>query len=507
MSIPPGSHGQPGQQPPSGWPAQSPYPQPGNPYQSGGYPPPPQQPPQPQAPAQQWPNYPPPPQQQAPPQQGPWAGQAPYGAPGVPPGYFPPPKPRSSFPSPAVLLPFQHWVRDKSLRNWITAVFVGLVVVPSVTLVLFGNDLNHTTQSAWVFAVYFASAWLLVLWISVRPPLVKPLMLAEVALIGLVVEAPLAVWLEDTLNSQTNNIFQCIFTVGVPEEFVKALPIALLAIIQRKWWRALTPKDYLFLGAVSGLGFGAAEAVEYVTKVIPSLVEQSVAQGLQSNSLTPEGFVQLFSAASDEVAWRFVTDPMSHAVWAGITGYFIGLAVRFARHRVWLALFGLGLTALLHGINDYVAQNTQWWWILEIIVSVLLFVAYAQAGGSIEQILNNAELAAHVAPQMGWGPPGPMGGPGGPAGAYAGAAAPPAGYNPGQGWGAPAAQAPVWNPAAGWGSSGFTPLPGYQHQQPRPAAPQNSGGWAAPPDQRLQQSQQQYPQQYPPQGGQQPPQA
>jgi RsiW-degrading membrane proteinase PrsW (M82 family) len=429
-----------------------------------------------------------------------WAGQAPYGAPGVPPGYFPPPKPRSSFPSPAVLLPFQHWLRDKSLRNWITVVFVGLVVIPSITLVLFGNDLNHTTQSAWVFAVYFASAWLLVLWIAVRPPLVKPLMLAEVAAIGLVLEAPLAVWLETSLNSQTNNIFQCIFTVGVPEEFVKALPIAVLAIIHRKWWRGLTPKDYLFLGAVSGLGFGAAEAVEYVTKVIPALVTQQVAEGLNNNTLTAGGFVQLFSSGSDEVAWRFVTDPMSHAVWAGITGYFIGLAVRFARHRVWLALFGLGLTALLHGINDYVAQNTQWWWILEIIVSVLLFVAYAQAGGSIEQILNDAELAAHVAPQMGWGPPMPPPVPGAPPVQAYVPTSPATGYHPGQGWSAPVQQAPAWNPAAGWGSSGFTPLPGYQ--QPRPAPPQ-SGGWQAPSGAQPQQPPQQ---QYPPQSGGQPPQ-
>ena len=504
MSIPPGSQGQPGPQQPSGWPNQNPYqPQPGNPYQSGYQTP--QPPPQAQQPPRPWAGYQQPPG--AP--QGAWAGQAPYGAPGVPPGYFPPPKPRSSFPSPWVLLPFQHWLRDRSLRNWITVVFVGLVVVPSITLVLFGNDLNHTTQSAWVFAVYFACAWLLVLWIAVRPPLVKPWMLALVAGIGLVLEAPLAVWLETSLNSQTNNIFQCIFTVGVPEEFVKALPIAVLAIVLRGPLKGLTPKDYLFLGAVSGLGFGAAEAVEYVTKVIPSLVEQSVAQGLQTNTLTPEGFVQLFSAASDEVAWRFVTDPMSHAVWAGITGYFIGLAVRFARHRVWLVLFGLGLTALLHGINDYVAQNTQWWWILEIIVSVLLFVAYAQAGGSIEQILNDAELAAHVAPQMGWGPPMPPPGPGVPVQAYV-ASAPATGYHPGQGWSAPSAQqAPAWNPAAGWGSSGFTPLPGYQ--QPRAAAPQPAphqapGGWAAPSADPRPQPQQPPQQQYPPQSGQYPPQ-
>jgi hypothetical protein len=31
--------------------------------------------------------------------------------------------------------------------------------------------------------------------------------------------------------------------------------------------------------------------------------------------------------------WRFLTDPISHACWAGIAGYFIGLAVQRPRPR------------------------------------------------------------------------------------------------------------------------------------------------------------------------------
>ena len=434
MTTPPGPAGPQGQgqgqpqgpqQPPQGygWPGPPQYPGPGQQQFQQPY----------QQPYQQYPGPPPP---QLPP---------PYGAGPMGGHPFAPPRPprptHTAFPSPAILLPFQRWLRDRSLRNWITVLFVALVVVPSFALVVF-PDLSQTSESSWTFALYFASAWLLVLWISVRPPMVKPLMLAEVAVIGLVLEAPIAVWLERTLHAETSNIFSSVFTVGVPEEFAKALPIAVLAYVHRASWSSQTPKDYLFLGAVSGLAFGAAEAVEYITKVIPSEMTAAAQQGASP--------AEVVLASISQGSWRFVTDPMSHAIWAGITGYFIGLAVRFTRHRVWLAVFGLLLTAVLHGINDYVAGH--FWWIIEIIVSVLLFVAYSQAGGVIEQDLSAAEDAVANMPRQPQGGPAP--------GPWPGAPAQPA-------WGQP--QQPAWNPASGWGTTGFTPLPGYQ--LPPPAWP------------------------------------
>jgi RsiW-degrading membrane proteinase PrsW (M82 family) len=375
--------------------------------------------------------------------------------------------PHTALPSPAVLVPFHRWLRDRSLRNWITVLFVALVVVPSFALVVF-PDLSQAKQSSWAFALYFAGAWLLVLWISVRPPMVRPLMLAEVAVIGLVVEAPIAVWLERTLHADTTHIFASIFTVGLPEEFAKALPIAVLAYVHRSRWSSLTPKDYLFLGAVSGLAFGAAEAVEYVTKVIPAELTVAAAQGA-----TPADVVL---ASITQGSWRLVTDPMSHAIWAGITGYFIGLGIRYTRHRIWLAGFGLLLTAVLHGINDYVAGH--FWWIIEIVVSVLLFMAYSQAGGVIEQDLSAAERAARAQQ-----PPGPAPGspypaapyPAHPAAPYLAAGYQPAPYPGNAGWAQPVAQ--PWNPAGGWGSSGFTPLPGQQRSAATPyQPPADSGG-------------------------------
>jgi RsiW-degrading membrane proteinase PrsW (M82 family) len=496
MTVPPGPDQPPrgyGAPQPGGHPAQPPQgqqpgygaPQQPQPPQPPQHQPPQyqQQPAQPQAwgqPAQ--PQYQQPYQQ--PQQQQGWGQQPPppppYGQSGGYPAqqpYFPQLPRQAVHFNPVMLLPIHHWIRDRSLRNWITILFVALVVVPSITLVYVGDDVSKISRSTWAFAIYFACAWLLVLWIAVRPPMVRPMMLLEVGLIGLIFEAPLAIWLEKKLETPNQNLFSYIFTVGLPEEFVKILPIVVLGLILKNVWGPLTPKDYLFLGAVSGLAFGAAEAVQYINVYIPSnsgeIATAAANQGADPNSIGQ--YIAMTSIQSG--SWRFVTDPMSHAVWAGISGYFVGLAFQHRRY-FWLALVGLGLTSLLHGINDDVAGH--WFWIVEIVVSVLLFMAYVQAGGVIEQQLTEADEAhARQAGQYGH-----------PAGAYAmpmqqPMGAPGWGQNPPPpapgttgGW-APTGStgsypaAPTWNPAAGWGHSGFTQLPGYRPpnsgQQPPPA--------------------------------------
>jgi RsiW-degrading membrane proteinase PrsW (M82 family) len=379
--------------------------------------------------------------------------------------------------NPAMLLPIHHWLRDRSLRNWITILFVALVVVPSITLVYVGSDTSKIGQSTWAFAIYFACAWLLVLWISIRPPMVRPMMLLQIGLIGLIFEAPLAIWLEKKLETPNQNLLSYIFTVGLPEEFVKILPVVVLGLVLRQVWGPLTPKDYLFLGAVSGLAFGAAEAVQYINVYIPGQAGQIAVEAAQQGA-DPNSLGQFIASTSIQSgSWRFVTDPMSHAVWAGISGYFVGLAFQHRRY-FWLAFVGLGLTSVLHGINDDVAGH--WFWIVEIVISVLLFMAYVQAGGVIEQQLSRAD-EAHERHGPGYGgyPAGvyampmqqPMGAPawGQPAGAAAQGAGqhpgPMGGWSPG-GYGSGAfPAAPNWNPAAGWGQSGFTQLPGYRVQQ------------------------------------------
>jgi len=86
-----------------------------------------------------------------------------------------------------------------------------------------------------------------------------------------------------------------------------------------------------------------------------------------------------------DFVWRFVTDPISHACWAGLTGYFIGLAVT-GRHR-WYAVgwIGLAAAAILHGLNDWSRVNGHPLWIVVVLVSGVLFLGYAKVGSRGDQ--------------------------------------------------------------------------------------------------------------------------
>ena len=264
------------------------------------------------------------------------------------------------------LVPLRHWARDPALRSWPVLLLIALVCVPPIALVM----LNHPTPAtvrdiAWIFAVYFAVAWLLLLGVIVRPQHVSRAMLAAIAVVGVVTQAPTAIFLETQLHAGTSSLLD-IFTIGLPEELAKAIPIVVVAWIWRRYWHTQTPRDYLFLGAVSGLVFGAAEVVHYFTDVLGST--SGHASGLNLQTLTIQ------------YIWRFLTDPIDHACWAGIAGYFIGLAITSPHRDYWIGLIGIGIAAVLHGLNDWNPINSHPAWVLITLISVLLFLGYARAG-------------------------------------------------------------------------------------------------------------------------------
>ena len=269
------------------------------------------------------------------------------------------------------LVPVRHWARDPALRSWPVLLLIALVCVPPIALVLLNNPTEAKLHaSAWIFATYFAVAWLLLLGVIVRPQHVHRAMLAAIAVIGIVTQAPTAIFLETQLHSSTGSLLD-VFTIGIPEELAKAIPIVAVAWIWRREWHTQTPRDYLFLGAVSGLVFGAAEAVHYFTNVLGSL--SGNVNGLDLQDLTIQ------------YIWRFLTDPIDHAMWAGITGYFIGLAITGPVRKYSVGFVGIAIAAVLHGLNDWNPINAHPAWVLITLISVLLFLGYARAGAWLPQ--------------------------------------------------------------------------------------------------------------------------
>jgi RsiW-degrading membrane proteinase PrsW (M82 family) len=217
-------------------------------------------------------------------------------------------------------------------------------------------------------------------------------MLVLVTAIALATQVPLAVTLEVDLHAETAGLGPSIYSVGLPEELAKAIPVLAVALIYRFYLRLeLAPRDYLFLGAVSGLVFGASEVVHYFT--VNGLAEfyltvQSALPEIQrllvaGHSAPDSVFAVLIGPVRYFVldfVWRFLTDPITHACWAGLTGYFIGLAAS-GRHRWYtVSWIGLAAAAILHGLNDWSLVNGHLLWILVTLVSAILFLGYAKVG-------------------------------------------------------------------------------------------------------------------------------
>jgi RsiW-degrading membrane proteinase PrsW (M82 family) len=272
--------------------------------------------------------------------------------------------------------------------------FLALICVPSIALLILGPNPSASTfdHVAWIFAAYFAVAWLLLLGFIIRPEHVTKTVLVLVTAIALATQVPLAVTLEADLHANTAGLGPSIYSVGLPEELAKAIPVLAVALIYRLFGRRpLAPRDYLFLGAVSGLVFGASEVVHYFTvngvaqfyltvqAALPSIQQLIITGHSAPDSLFAVliGPVRYFIL---EFVWRFVTDPISHACWSGLTGYFIGLAAT-GRHR-WYAVgwIGLAAAAILHGLNDWSRVNGHWLWIVITLVSGVLFLGYAKVG-------------------------------------------------------------------------------------------------------------------------------
>ncbi len=299
------------------------------------------------------------------------------------------------------LFPLGDWIRHHSLRSWPVILFLLLIIVPSIALVVLGSPTRTTFDvAAWLFAAYYALAWLLLLGVIIRPDHVTRPMLLLLVAIALVTQVPLAVALEQALHSSTAALGTSIVTVGIPEELAKAIPILVIALIYRRS-HGLLPRDYLFLGAVSGLVFGASEVVRYFTvngvvqfyltvrSSIPS-IERLINTGHSAPTALFAALLSPVLLFIIEFVWRFLTDPITHACWSGLTGYFIGLAATSRYRWYQVGWIGLAMAAILHGLNDWSQVNGHPVWILVVIVSGVLFLGYARVGARQDQQFTEA---------------------------------------------------------------------------------------------------------------------
>ncbi len=275
-----------------------------------------------------------------------------------------------------ILVPMGAWLRDPAMRQWPRLVVTAYALAPLVLLIVLQHNADLVTLG-WVYCLYVAPLWALVFWFLIRPGPLGRLHLIVVAIIiaaeFVLIPALTLPW-EHALAPPTTShgLFGWVIGVGLPEELTKALPVMVLAIVLLKVRHIkLDVRMWMFLGALSGLFFGAYEASKvYVPNAILAIARGS-AFGIP------------------EFAERVFVDGLQHALWAGIAGFFIGLGTNYRRQRIPLWLLGIAVPMVLHGLNDWILTwpsiSAEWGWILIQAFSLFLFLGYTASAPAIEK--------------------------------------------------------------------------------------------------------------------------
>jgi RsiW-degrading membrane proteinase PrsW (M82 family) len=271
------------------------------------------------------------------------------------------------------LIPVQSWLHDRGWRQGLRLLIIPYALLPLIFLQIFSTS-TSLSSPGWAYSLYIAPLWLLTFWYLIRPPQIGKL---EIGIgIGIVIWT--IAWLH-AVTIYLNNHFANPRTipgslvVGYNEEITKALPVLVAAIlVLRVRKQKLDPRTWFLMGTVAGLTFG--------------IVEQSI--------YTPAALLQIHGAhAVSEAdvgvlsfAFRVFVDGFQHAVWAGVSGFFIGIAINYRRRRIPLLLLGISIPAILHALNDYTLTifSTVWVGVLVQALSLLLFLGYTLSASTIE---------------------------------------------------------------------------------------------------------------------------
>jgi RsiW-degrading membrane proteinase PrsW (M82 family) len=280
-----------------------------------------------------------------------------------------------------ILFPIQSWLHDPGWRQGLRLLVIAYALLPLIFLALLSSS-GDLSAPGWAYSLYVAPLWLMGFWMLIRP--------GHVGKREIWVAIGIVVWTLIWINVVTINInaalhikgsihFGQALVIGFNEELTKALPV-LLAGLFLLWYRKvkLDVRMWMFLGTVAGLTFGIAEQAFYTSTDIVGIHEA------QSNNEAVTGALAF--------AERIFVDGFQHAVWAGIAGFFIGMALNYGRRRVQLVILGITVPAVLHALNDYLASSSVWLVILIQAASLLLFLGYTLSAASIEQRVRETPL-------------------------------------------------------------------------------------------------------------------
>jgi RsiW-degrading membrane proteinase PrsW (M82 family) len=280
-----------------------------------------------------------------------------------------------------ILFPIQSWLHDSGWRQGLRLLVIAYALLPLIFLALLSNS-SDLSSPGWAYSLYIAPLWGMGFWMLIRP--------GRVGKQEVVVAAGIVVWTLAWINIVTINVndslhlsgsiaFIPALVVGFNEEITKALPVLLAGLFLLKYRSVkLDVRMAMFLGTVAGLTFGVAEQAFYTKNDII---------GINQAKFANDAITAVLSFAE-----RIFVDGFQHAVWAGIAGFFIGMALNYRRRRVQLVILGVAVPAVLHALNDLFAGSSIWLVIIVQAASLLLFLGYTMSAAAIEQRVRETPL-------------------------------------------------------------------------------------------------------------------
>jgi RsiW-degrading membrane proteinase PrsW (M82 family) len=283
-----------------------------------------------------------------------------------------------------ILIPVRSWLHNPGWRQGLRLLVITYALLPLLFIALFASSGNLATPG-WAYSLYIAPLWAIGFWWLIRPGPIRKL--------EIWVGAGVIIWTLAWLNLVTININDHLtkpghalsapaaIGVGLNEEITKALPVFLAGIILLKLRSTkLDARMWMFLGTIAGLTFGVSESALYTSQAITTISGARVASQEVSAVLA--------------FAERVFVDGFQHAVWAGISAFFIGMGLNYRRRRVQLVALGILMAAFLHALNDWSLGffNSYWPWILIQAISLFLFLGYTISAAAIEEKVRQTPL-------------------------------------------------------------------------------------------------------------------
>jgi RsiW-degrading membrane proteinase PrsW (M82 family) len=283
-----------------------------------------------------------------------------------------------------ILVPVKSWVKDAGWRQGLRLLVIVYALLPLVFLAIFSSSGSLSTPGL-AYSLYIAPLWAIAFWLLLRP---GKLAAVEIG-IGIGIIAWVTIWLnlitvninDHLVNGVRDGNFLASLAVGYNEEITKALPVLLAALIILKYRSTkLGVRMWMLLGTIAGLTFGVLEERSYT--------EVAIAQVASAHAVSQA------DAGVLDFAFRVFVDGFQHAIWAGVSAFFIGMAVNYPRRRWQLVLFGVSIAAILHALNDWslTTFNSYWPWIVIQAISLLLFIGYTMSATSIERQVRRTPL-------------------------------------------------------------------------------------------------------------------